>query len=275
MTKLFLNNMTCMKIAFWIVAFLLLFLDGHTQYKRKGETLQTRGNSSVGTKKKADFSLEQLRGRWQEIQRLDRVNGQPVPFNDSIQLYFSDSNKVKTRTSVATGMTMEGEAEIDPDNTLTAAADVYLIKSLNDSLLILDDNDKFIHRLRKMRRFWYESLGKTSIQSVNYVVAVRVDLSNLIGDWRIYRRKAKPGTMENTTLIRNLNILKRENASTARGNIVFYRDQAIQQLPCVVTLVDTTLTIIADAHKWTLSTYQADKNNFVFGNKDLVYFSKR
>jgi hypothetical protein len=248
------------------------------QYKRRGETLQTNNGTTAKktAKKKADYTVSQFLGKWQEFERKDRTTNEAIAFNDSIQIIFSDSNKVRTRTSVVTSMTMVGEADIDADNTLTVAADEYTIKSFADNILTLDDNDKFIHRLKKVDMFWYETLGKVSAKQNDYSNPIKISVSNILGKWSVYRRQAKPGaTSDNALLIKNLNILNKTGANTASGDVTFYQNQTIQQLPCTITVTDTNIKIISSNGSWDLSVYQADANNFVFGSSELMYFSKK
>ncbi len=137
------------------VALLFAFcVQSNAQYKRRGETLQTRGNKTAKPKK-PDYTIAQFKGKWQEFERRNRADSSIVSFNDSIQLYFIDTIKVRTRTSIMTSLTMDGEAEIGNDNLLTVAADEYTVKSLKDGELVLDDGEKFIHRMRKLDTFWY------------------------------------------------------------------------------------------------------------------------
>jgi hypothetical protein len=261
-----------------LLAFLILFalaLQVDAQYKRKGETLTNRGGKTSSTAKKADYTLQQLKGKWQEFERKDRNTNTVVDFADSIQLKFLDSNKVQTRTSVITTMSMEGYADIDTDNTLTAAADEYTIKSLTATELVLDDNDKFIHRLKKLDSFWFEKLGKLSVRVEDFSSPIKAGINNILGSWTIFRRRAKPGaTKDEVELIKSLNIPDKVNESTASGFIVFYKGQTSQQLPCTVYLKGTNIDIVAGKRKWDLAVYQADKNYFVFGNSSLLYFSK-
>lgn len=268
--------MTCVKYFLFFIIFCGLVNQTNAQYKRRGETLQTHGNAKTNnSKKKADFTVNQLKGKWQEFARINRADSSAVTFNDSIQLNFTDSNKVRTRTSVVTSMTMDGEADIDTDNTLTVAADEYTIKSLKNNELVLDDNEKFIHHLKKVDTFWYETLGRLSFKQESLGKAIKVSISDIIGNWSVYRRQAKPGATGDVQLIKNLNITTKTGANTASGNITFYKDQNIQQLPCTIMLNETSIKVTAGANVWNLNTYQADANNFVFGNSDLMYFSKK
>jgi hypothetical protein len=268
--------MTRVKYFLFFMIFCFLVNQSNAQYKRRGETLQTRGNTTANnSKKKADYSLSQLKGKWQEFERISRADSTAVSFNDSIELNFTDSNKVRTRTNVVTSLTLDGEADIDNDNTLTVAADEYTIKSLKGNELVLDDNDKFIHHLKKVDTFWYETLGKLSSKQESFSKAIKVSISDIVGKWSVYRRQAKPGATGNVQLIKILNISAKTGANTASGDITFYKDKNIQQLPCTITLSETSIKVTAGANVWNLDTYQADASNFVFGNSALMYFSKK
>lgn len=147
------------KLLLFFVVFSSFFIHANAQYRRRGETLQTMAKNTKP--KKADYTLAQFTGKWQEIERRDRKDSSIVSFNDSIQLRFSDSSKVRTKTSTNNPMTMDGEAMIEEDNLLTVAADEYTVKSLTATEMILDDNDKYIHRLKKVDHFWFETIGKS------------------------------------------------------------------------------------------------------------------
>lgn len=262
------------KYFFLLAVFFSFIIQSNAQYKRRGETLQTRGKKTPKSKK-SDYTIAQFKGKWQEFERKTRSDSTVVAFNDSIQLKFSDSNKVQTRTSIATSMTLDGVAEMGDDNILTVAADEYTVKSLSNNELVLDDNDRFIHRLKKIDTFWFETLGKLSVKQEEYSTPIAIVLNDILGKWSVYKRSAKPGaTSENTLLIKYLNIPAKSNEHTAVGDITFYQGQSSQQLPCTVTLSGTRIQIVAGKNTWDLSVYQADANNFVFGSSSLLYFSK-
>jgi hypothetical protein len=263
-------------LKYFFISILLLSTIGESnaQYKRRGETLQSRGDKTAKPKK-ADYKIDQFKGKWQEFERKERSNNNVVSFNDSIQLKFSDSNKVMTKTSIVTSMTLVGDAEIGDGNILTVAADEYTIKSLTSDELVLDDNEMFIHRLKKMDTFWYETLGRIPVKQNEYSTPIETSINNILGKWSVYRRQAKPGAVkDDILLIKYLSIPGKMNETTATGDIVFYKGQSSQQSSCTVTLKGTEIKIIAGANTWTLSVYQADANNFVFGNSSLLYFSK-
>ncbi|MBS1949067.1 MAG: hypothetical protein JST47_14995 [Bacteroidetes bacterium] len=262
--------------------FLLVFALGsfffaplRAQYKRRGEILQSRLNKKSAPKKTADFRLEQLLGKWQELERKKRIDSSAVSYNDSIQLKFSDSNKVMTRTSTLTSMAMVGEAQIDEDNVLTAAADEYTIKSVTTNYLVLDDNDQYLHYLKKVNNFWYETLGKSPVKQDIYDTPISVTINAILGKWFVYRRRAKPGAInDNVLLIKHLDIPDKLNEHTATGNVVFYNGQHTRQSACTVSLEGSKIKIAAGKNSWDFSVYQADTENFVFGNSTLLYFSK-
>ena len=251
-----------------------LFLPSSAQYKRRGETLQSRG-AKTAKPKKADYTIDQFMGKWQEFQRMNRSDNSVVSFNDSIQLKFSDSNKVMIRTSIVNSMTLVGDAEIGDNNLLTVGADEYTVKTFANNEMLLDDNEQFMHHMRKVDTFWYETLGKTSVKPDEFTTPVSTSINNILGKWFVYRRNAKPGAVNETELlIKNLNITRKTGESTAVGDMVFYQGKNSQQAPCTVTLHGGNIKIVAGSNIWNLSVYQADANNFVFGNSNLLYYCK-
>jgi hypothetical protein len=265
-----------MPIRYFLLSVLLFsfIIHSNAQYKRRGETLQTRGNKSAKPKK-SDYIIAQFKGKWQEFERKNRSDSTDVPFNDSIQLKFLDSNKVQTRTSIVTSMTLDGEAEMGDNNLLTVAADEYTVKSFTNNLMVLDDNERFIHTLKKVDTFWYETLGKLSVKQDEFSTPITVGINSILGKWSVYRRRAKPGaTGDNALLIKYLNIQAKADEHTAAGDITFYQGQSSQQSPCTVTLNGSDIKIVAGKNTWNLSVYQADANNFVFGSSSLLYFCK-
>ncbi|UAY51975.1 hypothetical protein [Ferruginibacter albus] len=250
---------------------LLFCLNSDAQVTRKGMKPAQR---RVVKGKSADFSLQQFLGKWQEFERVDRSDA-PVSFTDSIQLYFTDTNKVQTRTSISNTMTLSGDADIDDDNNLMVAADVYTIKSMAKNILVLDDNDKYIHRLKKVDEFWYESLGKNPVKQDEYNAPVNVALDSLLGKWSVYKRIAKPGAVSDDMLIiKYLNITEKTGDNSAKGNITFYSTQSSQQLDCTINLNGGDIKITAGQNTWSLSVFQAANKSMIFGNAALMYFAK-
>lgn len=263
-------------MAKYLLFFVLLFCltQVNAQVRRKGVTPVERG-AQQHQSKVSDYTLEELQGKWQEFKRTD-YRGNEVAFGDSLQLNFTDSDKVATRTSISSSMSMTGAASIDGDNNLTAAADAYTIKSFGKNEMVLDDNDQYLHQFKKVDMYWYEMLGKTSVKQDTYDSSVQTKLANILGNWSVYKKTAKPGAVTNDMQIINyLNITKKLSDTTASGDITFYKGQSSQQLPCTVTLSGSNIKIVAAPSSWSLSVYQADGTNFIFGNDGLLYFSKK
>ena len=256
----------------FVVVFLSVFFKTEAQYKRKGENLQNARKNRIS---QASFSLAQLKGKWQEIIRKNRNDSTRIKFTDSVLLKFYDSNKVQTRTSVATSLTLNGEAEIDGDNNLYVASDVYLIKSLTATELVIDDNSKFIHTLKKVDSFWCEKLGKLTVKQNEGDAPIAVQSNSILGKWFVYRRQAKPGGIKDSEqLIKYLNLPVRVDHVTASGDITFFRGPETQNLTCTATLNKTEIKIVAGKIIWKFFVYQADSTNLVFGDDHLKYFCK-
>jgi hypothetical protein len=250
----------------------IIFLQTEAQYKRKGENLQNARNHRIS---QASFSLAQLTGKWQETIRKNRNDSSKIKFNDSILLKFYDSNKVQTRTSIATSLTLNGESEIDGDNNLYVASDVYLIKSISATELVIDDKSKFIHILKKVDSFWYEKLGKLTVKQNEADAPIAVPSNNILGKWFVYRRQAKPGGIaDSEQLIKYLNLPVRVDNARASGDVTFFRGPDTQNLTCTATLNKTEMKIVAGKITWKFFVYQADSTNLVFGDDHLKYFCK-
>jgi hypothetical protein len=260
----------------YLLFFVLLFSINkiNAQVHRQGVTPINRGTRG-GPAKTPDYTLQDLKGKWQEFKRTD-YRGNDVGFGDSLLLNFTDSDQVETRTSISNSMSMTGVASIDGDNNLTAAADQYTIKSFGKNEMVLDDNDQYLHQFKKIDKFWYEMLGKLTIKQDRYDSSVQVQLRIILGKWSVYKKQAKPGYVTgDMQLIKYLNLTTKISDSTASGDITYYQGQSSFQLPCTVTLSGSDIKIVCSQGKWNLSIFQADSNNFIFGDDSLLYFSKK
>jgi hypothetical protein len=93
------------------------------------------------------FTIDQLLGKWQEVARVEKPNTQ-VSFTDTIFLHFTALDAVTTKQG--NQLTYKGNAEIaTPGNILLAAADVYTILSISADTVVLDNQENFIHTLKK------------------------------------------------------------------------------------------------------------------------------
>jgi hypothetical protein len=151
-----------MKYFFCALVFILAASQTDAQYRRKGETLQNPRNKS----QKADYTIAQFKGKWQEYARQTRTDIAMLGFTDTVQLIFSDSNKVVEKTTDGSFMTVEGEAEIYNDNLLSIAGDEYTVKSLTDIEMVLDDG-KYVRHFKKVDTFYYERRAKAFLNKNN------------------------------------------------------------------------------------------------------------
>jgi len=243
--------------------------------KRKGTepidiSKQKRPGANVKT-----FTIAQLAGKWQEISRDSKTN-MSLSFTDTIFLNFLDSDKVFTKQGNET--TMKGEAAIDAtNNELVAAADVYTIVSVTDSMMVLDNQENILHTLKKTDQFLYETFGKKKTVSAIYKEPISVKLADIRGKWVVYKREAKPGTVNPpSTIINYVNIINITDENTATGEITFYQSEKSEMLSCTVKVTNAGFAVKADKYNWPLFVYKLGKNEMVFGEADvLLYFAKK
>ena len=215
------------------------------------------------------YSLQQFTGKWQEVNRTDTKNN-AVDFKDTLFYNFSDKGEVFSRDGV--NMSLMGEAAIDPGNVLIAAADVFNIRSMNNNQVVLDDGE-YLHTLVRKKGFWYETLPTTAVMPERFIVTMPVKASALAGKWKVYRRAAKPGTIDKT-LIRILNVQEIKDDKTATGEIMFYKTEKLETLPCTITLDGERIRITTEKNTWTGNVYKADGKELVFGDDSLMYYCK-
>lgn len=254
--------------AFAFLIILTLSADAQKlKVKRKGVTpldvtKNTPANSSV-------YSLNQFTGKWQEVSRTDYKNNS-VGFKDTLFYNFSANGDVFSRDGV--NMSLMGEALIDPGNILVAAADVFTIRSMNNTQVVLDDGE-YLHTLVKKKGFWYETLPTTAVMPEQFIATMPVKASALSGKWKVYRRAAQPGTTDKV-LIRILNVQEIKDDNTATGEVMFYRSEKLETLPCTITLDGEKIRISTEKNTWTGNIYKADGKELVFGDDTLMYYCK-
>jgi hypothetical protein len=244
--------------------------------KRKGTTpIDISKNKGQVNNQQVEFTTEQLVGKWQEIRRTYK-NDSPDNFTDTNFLNFTSPGKVTTRTG-NNQASIVGEVLIEqPGNTLLAAGDVYTIMSINDSIMILDNQEYFIHTFKKTNEFWYETFGKLSVKQDVYKDPVSIKIADVMGKWGIYKREAKPGAIHPpTNIIRYLKITEKTGENTAKGEITFYQSEQSKVLPCTIKTTNAGIAITAGEVSWSLFVYKADGKELIFGDRDvMVYFAK-
>lgn len=242
--------------------------------KRKGVTPVNVGTKPE-TKFTYDYTLEQFKGKWQEVIRLNYDKSENA-VTDTIFLYFKDENKVETRDGRKTYM--KGDALIEsPGNILVAAADIYKIISVSADTIVLDDQDKFVHVLVKVNQFWLETVGKNTVTTEVYDKPMIANLNDLQGNWHIYRKQAKPGAIDaNAYLIKQIKITNVTSGTAAAGEITYYKGDFSETIPCTITVSGEDLSISTTVFTWKLAVYKVASNKeWVFGEREkLLYFAK-
>ena len=234
--------------------------------KRKGVTPinVTKNMTAISSK----YLLNQFTGKWQEVSRIDKTNAS-INFKDTLFYTFKSNGEVFSRDGV--NMSLMGEATIEPGNVLLAAADVFTIKSLNDTQVMLDDGE-YIHTLIKKKMFWYETLPTNAVVPEKFSTPVVVILKELTGKWKVYRREAKPG-ISDKVLIRILNIIEIKS-DTGSGEITFYKTEKLETLPARFMLNGEKLQISTEKNTWNMMVYKADGKDLVFGDASIMYYCK-
>lgn len=223
----------------------------------------------------AQYSLNQLQGKWQEIKRVAAGTSEPVNFSDSLLLNFYNG-RVEMKETSSMRISMTGDAEIEAPNILTAAGDVYSIHSVDKNKLVMDDGE-FTRELQKKDQYYYEITRRIKIEKDSVTEAVNIDINNLKGKWLVYGRKAKPGSIKPLTpIIKSIEVNSISADGIAFGEIVYYTSNICKILPCRLVTSDGIIKIITDKDTWSFNTYKADGKEFIFGDTNkLVYYLKQ
>ncbi len=219
---------------------------------------------------KTNYSLEQFNGMWQEINRMAIKTNSSIAFKDTLFYSFLGGGEVFSRDGVS--MSMKGEAAIEPNNVLVAAADVFTIRSMNNNQVVLDDGE-YVHTLIRKKEFWYESMPNNAVVTEKFITPVSINASALAGEWKVYRREAKPGTIDKL-LIKTLNIQAIKNANNATGEVTFYKTEKTHTLSATYILDAERLRISTEKDTWNLIVYKADGKELVFGDGAMIYYCK-
>jgi hypothetical protein len=257
------------------ILFILFSEKGQSQ-KVKHQGTQPISYTKRNTESIQKFSIEQFYGRWQEIKRSTKSN-ESVRINDTIYLNFTSPNKVETRDG--TKNIMRGEALIEEGNFLIAAADIYSIVSVSPEEIILDNQEDYIHTLRKKEVFLFETYGKDSVQKETYHQLTTITLSAIEGNWKVYRKSAKPGreTKSVTDWLININISPASDKDSTSGEIEYISNKSNEKRICFITIENGRLILRPKEgnETWSFKVYKADGKEFIFGEAgDLIFYSK-
>lgn len=266
------------KNSFILFLFLLLAVVSNAQrVHRKGvEPVDVSKYKKQAIKQANVFTIEQFNGKWQEISRR-RQDNKEMEIIDTILLNFTEDRKANTREGNQSNIA--GAAEVEqPGNILLVAADVYTILSVNENqAVLLDEQESVLHTFNKTLQFAYETLGNLFVTQDVYSKPIVVNLPAILGKWSVYRRQAKPGVINpGMKIIYQLHIIQKINDTTATGQIIFYQADKSESIPCLLTLNNAEIEVIAGSYKWSLQVYKADGKELVFGNiADILYYAKQ
>ena len=222
----------------------------------------------------AKYNLDQLKGKWQEVKRIPAGGKGPVGFSDSLLININ-GNTVEIKDAISMQMSVKGVAQIEAPDLLIVAGDSYTIRRVDNMQLVIEDGE-YIREMRKKDQYYFETVGKITIEKDSFAKPVPIDINNVKGKWDVYARKAAPGTTDATTaLIRSLNIISIAEDGIAYGEIVYYISSVTKTATCQMVTKDGVIKIISDKVTWNLFAYKADGNELVFGETGkLVYFLK-
>ena len=260
-----------------IVVFLTLItgISFSQRVKRNGvEPMDVSKNKRTQNLNSSRFQISQLNGKWQETSRSTK-NNIPVKILDTVYLNFTGNSKVITRDG--NNANIIGVAVIESGNVLLAASDIYTIVSVTDSVIILDNQENLLHSFKKTAAFYFESFGKLSVTQEEFTEPVSVTNSAIIGNWSIYKRVAKPGTINPpVNIIITLKITEAINEDKAMGEITFYQTDKSETLPCSIKITNIGIEIISGQNVWSLLTYKITEKEFVFGDAAMMlYYARR
>lgn len=261
--------------------FLILIIGLHINFIAASQRVKRNGVEPMDVSKNKrqfnagiNFRMDQLVGKWQEINRSSK-NISEENIKDTLFLNFISNTKVITRDGNNANLT--GETYIEPGNVLIAASDIYTIKSISDSQLIFDNQEGLLHTFKKTNEFYFETLGKLSVTQDVYRNPVPVTIDAIIGNWSVYKREAKPGSINPpTNIIKNLKIIEATADGKANGEIAFYQTDKTKLIPCSITLSNLGIEFVSGDFEWKLLTYKISANEFIFGDADvLLYYARR
>ncbi len=259
----------------YFLALLMIYGNADAQkVKRKGmDPIDVSKQKRIKTPAGPVFTTSQFLGKWQEVSRKDRA-GNGVPVKDTLYLNFIAPNRVITRDgNAATNLT--GEASIEPGNVLLAAADVYTVLSVNDSTAVLDNQEEYLHTFRKTNEFFFETYGRQSVRQDEFSVPVLVTTADIAGNWRVYRKVAKPGAINPPVNIIQYLKIADTTGTPIKGEITFYQTNQTLALPCEISIRGTALYIASGDYSWEMNVYKAKENELVFGDPStLLYYAK-
>jgi hypothetical protein len=228
------------------------------------------------------FSLPQFYGKWQEVKRVS-PNKKQVSFLDTTLLHFTDDKMVETRKTTDDKMNirMVEKASIDDDNDLMSADQDYTALSVSKDAIVLQDQDDSVHYFKRVNMFAYEladgyAPAKKTTAGISDDEVSKIAIGNLMGNWTVYKRQAKPGFITATTIVlKYINLTKKVDKNTAKGTATIYSGEVSQEVPCTLIIHGKNIKIVTANITYDLPVKVADGKELDFGTTDMMYYCKQ
>jgi hypothetical protein len=239
-----------------------------------------RATPQVQDKPAELYSLPQFYGRWQEVKRVT-PNKHQVSFFDTTLLHFTDDRMVEARKTTDDKMDirMIEKASIDDQNYLMSADQDYIALSVSKDAIVLKDQDDSVHYFKKVNMFAYEAEANykpAKDHSAPESDVDKVTLTNIMGNWTVYKRQAKPGFITSSSIVlKYLNLTKKVDKNTASGVATIYQGETSQEVACTAVIHGKNIKITTPNASFDLPVKVADGKEFDFGTTDMMYFCKQ
>jgi hypothetical protein len=146
-----------------------------------------------------------------------------------------------------------------------------------DQIVLLDQDDT-THYFKKVKMFTYETAPDYVPAKDPSVpkTAIVISIGNLMGNWTVYKREAKPGYITATTIVlKYLNITKKIDVDNASGTATIYSGETSQEVPCTVMIHGKNIKIATANIIYDLPVKVADGKELDFGTTDMMYYCKQ
>ena len=259
--------------AFFTLIVILFALSASAQKViRKG--MPPISKTVVRTEGSPMYDIRKLNGKWQEIARRTSKN-ENLPFTDTL-LFVINNNKGFIKDATSMNMTMKGDVSIEGPSTLLIGSDAFNILRQQGNLLFLND-DNFIRTMKRVPRFYYETVGKDSIKLPEYQTAITADMNNIMGKWLVYRRQAEPGFITGSTELIKYITVRSGSGMQGSGEITVYNGENISETyPAEFMLSPGRMTVTSKKGTMSFNTYKANGKELVFGDlKGVLNYAKQ
>jgi hypothetical protein len=234
----------------------------------------TRSYSKTrGKTKKGKYKMDQLIGRWQETEKLNRKTKEKVAITDTFYIHFYNNGTADTKQGNSVVIT--GTSELFTDDYITTSANDFKIISVTPGMLVLDDLSGFQHSFSRKNLFAYEVKTVQPKPAVDTAKAI-IDLSSasLIKDWFAYKREAAPGFVKpGTAVIRILKIQEKQSDNNFNGEIEFAQSGKALIQACTLVFTNNMVSVFTEGNTWNIEVFKADGKEMIMGKKgELVYY---